>query len=330
MDLIVQDEHLTMDRSHTSATSSMTAYHSFNDVELYEPASPPRRKQSPSSRDSTKSSSSSSSPRRTNKRQSAASRRSSQDDYPPAAPQMKRQDSGYESHVSTPRASISHPNAPRPAAPRRTSTSNVQGHMSSSSVSKIRGRPSTRRSMKPHSPHNGQAQPQVQSPASLYLVRTLPSQRPVSLPEPTTLEMSSYVQFPSPPDPTDVEHADFMGPHWHNSTTQEPQHQHPPPPQTTHYWTSDRTRRLEYAAIDAASRGVKGWIRRNLLPDCFVARDDGHIAFDDDTGSVRRYRLELEDDVPATPGMSSGAEKALSSMSVVPRRRTWQFWSSGN
>ncbi|CRK12127.1 hypothetical protein BN1723_009613 [Verticillium longisporum] len=32
-----------------------------------------------------------------------------------------------------------------------------------------------------------------------------------------------------------------------------------PPPQPTHYWTSDQTRRLEYAAIDAAHQGIKGW-----------------------------------------------------------------------
>jgi hypothetical protein len=67
------------------------------------------------------------------------------------------------------------------------------------------------------------------------------------------------------------------------------------PPQTTHYWTSDRTRRLEYAAIDAASKGVTGWIRRNLLPDCFIGKNR-HVAFDDDSGSVRRYRLDLEDE----------------------------------
>lgn len=67
------------------------------------------------------------------------------------------------------------------------------------------------------------------------------------------------------------------------------------PPQPTHYWTSDRTRRLEYAAMDAASKGVKGWIRKNLLPDCFVGKNR-HVAFDDDSGSVRRYRLDLEDE----------------------------------
>jgi hypothetical protein len=67
------------------------------------------------------------------------------------------------------------------------------------------------------------------------------------------------------------------------------------PPQTTHYWTSDRTRRLEYAAIDAASRGIKGWVMRNLVPECIIPKEKRHVGFDDDTGSVRRYRLDLED-----------------------------------
>jgi len=71
---------------------------------------------------------------------------------------------------------------------------------------------------------------------------------------------------------------------------------HPLPPQTTHYWTSDRTRRLEYAAIDAASRGVRGWIRRHVVPDCFIPQEKQHLSFEDDRGSVVRYRLDLPDD----------------------------------
>ncbi|KAM0327498.1 hypothetical protein ACHAQA_005786 [Verticillium albo-atrum] len=69
-----------------------------------------------------------------------------------------------------------------------------------------------------------------------------------------------------------------------------------PPPQPTHYWTSDRTRRLEYAAIDAAHQGLKGWVRRHLVPDCFIPKEKTPVAFDDETGSVRRYRMELEEE----------------------------------
>jgi hypothetical protein len=79
----------------------------------------------------------------------------------------------------------------------------------------------------------------------------------------------------------------------------EPTQQQQPPPATTHYWTSDATRRLEYAAIDAASRGVKGWVLRHVVPDCFVPRSSSsrrHVGFDDDCGSVRRYRLDLPAD----------------------------------
>ena len=57
---------------------------------------------------------------------------------------------------------------------------------------------------------------------------------------------------------------------------------------------SDQTRRLEYAAIDAASRGIKGWVMKHVVPDCFVPKENRRLTFDDDTGSVRRYRLELE------------------------------------
>ena len=41
---------------------------------------------------------------------------------------------------------------------------------------------------------------------------------------------------------------------------------------------------------------MKGWMRRNLVPDCMVPKDGGHLDFDDDTGSVRRYRLDLDVD----------------------------------
>jgi hypothetical protein len=85
------------------------------------------------------------------------------------------------------------------------------------------------------------------------------------------------------------------------------------PPQTTHYWTSDRTRRLEYAAIDAASKGVRGWVMRHVVPDCFVPPSKRRVGFEDDSGSVVRYRLELDSE--------ESAEKAES-----VRTRKWRGW----
>lgn len=94
-----------------------------------------------------------------------------------------------------------------------------------------------------------------------------------------------------------------------------------PPPQTTHYWTSDRTRRLEYAAIDAATRGVKGWVMRHMVPECFVPRERRRVPFDDDTGSVRRYRLDLDDGEE-----SAGAgEKDDEFYGGKARKKTWFF-----
>ncbi len=287
-----------------SFTSCTTVYHSFNDVELFEPASPPQRRQSAASSSSSRHGATS-----YGQGQSSAHRPSSQDnrDSPSSRHQMKRQDSGYESHVSTPRASLS-PTGSRPVA-RRTSTSAM-----STATSKPRCRATARRFVNCHNP----PRTLPQRPTSLYIVRSPASHASTSTAATTSLEMSSYVHFPSP-DSADAEHGGAVVP-------LSGEVQHPPPPQTTHYWTSDRTRRLEYAAIDAASQGFKGWVKRNILPDCFFAKDDGHIAFDDDTGSVRRYRLELEDDPPPLPGLE---KKQTMLTSAVPRRvRTWPFWSS--
>jgi hypothetical protein len=171
----------------------------------------------------------------------------SQRDQSPTIVRVQRKDSGYESHVSSPRTSATYI---RPKPSRRSSGLSKYGTSSAQSLrSRIR--------------------PTVRRPATSQTSGSYANQTP-------------YYQFPA----SDlVELAE---------TSQEA----PSaclPPQTTHYWTSDQTRRLEYAAIDAASKGVKGWIRRNLIPDCFAGKDR-HVAFDDDTGSVRRYRLDLEDE----------------------------------
>ncbi|CAI4213374.1 unnamed protein product [Parascedosporium putredinis] len=110
---------------------------------------------------------------------------------------------------------------------------------------------------------------------------------------------ATLFQFPEP---------DIAAPETETAVAARP----PMPPPTTHYWTSDHTRRLEYAAIDAARRGVRGWVRRNLVPDCMAPKDGGHLDFDDDTGSVRRYRLELDDADMAHVAEKSGKRKWFS------------------
>ncbi|EGR49110.1 uncharacterized protein TRIREDRAFT_121597 [Trichoderma reesei QM6a] len=173
----------------------------------------------------------------------------------PTIVRVQRKDSGYESHASSPRTSATYIR-PKPLS-RRMSGMSKYGTASAQSL-RARMRPPIRR-------------PATTQTSISYLPRTVDATFP-----------TVYYPFQAP------ELAEVT------ETSQEAQNVFVPP-QTTHYWTSDRTRRLEYAAIDAAGKGVKGWIRKNLLPDCFAGKNR-HVAFDDDTGSVRRYRLDLEDE----------------------------------
>lgn len=259
-----------MDRWSTSSASE-TQYYSFHDIELVAPSSPPSKM--PASHATDK-----------------------HVDRAPSPVPMKRQDSGYESHVTvSPRPSIS--NSRPSISPRRRSTAST-GTGSGGPVTRTRTRPSTRRSGKSH-----------------YYTNSVHMAQPMA---PTANPPTSYFQFP-PPDPMGDDHEavsplDMALTHrsTHNQRQSQQQQTTPPlMPQTTHYWTSDQTRRLEYAAIDAASNGIKGWVRRHL-PDCISAKR--HISFDDDTGSVRRYRLELEDD-------SQPDEKPK-------KTKSWRFWGS--
>ena len=192
---------------------------------------------------------------------------------------MHRQDSGYES-----------------LAQQSTTATRRRTSVASSSHSRPRTRPSVRRATK----------------SGPVAVMPRASGHSFNLPRSScSYQQSSYFQFPSPdPLALDDERTHDQKQISSGSPPNSPlffpfalQGEAPPrsetpsypiPPQTTHYWTSDRTRRLEYAAIDAAGRGVKGWVMRNLVPDCFVPKEKRHVGFDDDGGSVRRYRLELD------------------------------------
>jgi hypothetical protein len=189
--------------------------------------------------------------------------------------QMRRQDSGYES------------------LDRRDSHSGRRISAASVSSSKRRTRPSTQRSSRSgpvsYLPRSGRASI---SPSRAYQARQPPCQQPVT-----------YFHFPlfTASEPALDEAESGHNPRsaqghmsMSNFPTRSETPTYPSPPQTTHYWTSDRTRRLEYAAIDAASRGVRGWVMRHVVPDCFVPKSQRRVGFEDDRGSVVRYRLELE------------------------------------
>ncbi|RMJ06931.1 hypothetical protein BHE90_010256 [Fusarium euwallaceae] len=274
-----------------SSRASGTTYHSFNDTELsVEPPRPPVTYDSKSLQQLEHLQ------LELQRQQREALNREQQVRRPGTATKMQRQDSGYESNTPPRRASSSNTSSSnsRPSVARRSSNGSSKDSSVGGVRSRFRNRPSLRRAAQTTHP----VQTARTSNQSLHLVRTnTGNQQP-----------AAFFHFPSP-DP--VQLAD-TAPEVDTAPTPVPS----PPPQTTHYWTSDRTRRLEYAAIDAATRGVKGWIMRHLVPDCFVSRENRHVSFDDDSGSVRRYRLELEDD----------RDEKVAGDKPVRRRKGWRFW----
>jgi len=262
--------------SRVSLALSDATYHSFQDIELSEPKVSERPK--PSTSMST-----------------PVPAPSSKDYDLPSPPGMRRHDSGYESLDR--RDSQSQ---------RRSSTVSV-----TSSTKRRRTRPSTQRSSRSgpvsYLPRNSRVSI---SPHRSCRSRQSPSQQPLTFfhfPHFTTSE-PALDETASDGHPCERGHVSMS-----SFPTRSDTPTYPPPPQTTHYWTSDRTRRLEYAAIDAASRGVRGWVMRYVVPDCFVPKSKRRVVFEDDRGSVVRYRLELDEG-------EEGAEKR-----DRKRRKGWWF-----
>jgi hypothetical protein len=188
---------------------------------------------------------------------------------------MQRQDSGYESLDS--RGSKSPGVIPR----RRQSSASSNSHAYPPITRPVRTSTAGSRSL----------QSSRTSTQSLHLTRSHQIHNPIVSAPRFSFPTPDLAAPEAPPSPAPI----------------------PPPPQTTHYWTSDRTRRLEYAAIDAARHGLKGWARRNLVPGCMAPKNGGHLDFDDDSGSVRRYRLALDD----------GGEDADSGANGHKKGRRW-------
>ncbi|KAM0226469.1 hypothetical protein ACHAPQ_007514 [Fusarium lateritium] len=298
------------DRSESRASG--TTYHSFADTELFEPVSPPRP---PVTHDTTSLQHLEHLQHELQRQQREASSKDWVRERRPAAAKMQRQDSGYESNTPPRRTSTSNTshggstfsNSHHLLVGRRSSNGSSKDSSGSSNGSGVRTRFRDRRPSLRRGAKTQPVQPTRTSNSSLHLTRTNTATQPPIQPK----QSAAFFHFPTP-DPIHL--ADSV-PDRRVQPTPIPS----PPPQTTHYWTSDRTRRLEYAAIDAATRGVKGWVRRHLVPDCFVSHDNQHVSFDDDSGSVRRYRLELEDD--------HHTEKTMAGTNKSGRRRKgWRFW----
>lgn len=279
--------------SRVSLALSDRTYHSFHDIELYEPGgvSQPRPSkpthQLPSSRISKG--------RESPKAQHHARH--------PVRQEMRRQDSGYESlsprdsHSSCRQTSTA-PVTPSPR-PRRTKTTS-QDSTKSGPVSRVPR--SGRKSASPRRSQSRQThQTQPQQPVTYFHFPHFVTSEP---------------EFDEPGMALDDRNPQcYASGTGYSLTPESPTHSLPPP--TTHYWTSDQTRRLEYAAIDAASRGVRGWVMRNIVPDCFVPTSKRRIGFEDDRGSVVRYRLELEAD--------DGADQKKAGRGKRFRLRSWFF-----
>ncbi|KAE8444543.1 hypothetical protein EG329_014467 [Mollisiaceae sp. DMI_Dod_QoI] len=204
---------------------------------------------------------------------------------------MNRQDSGYsDSHspqspaTSSRRTSVAS-STRRPRSPskskRRTTAGSGSGSVHSTS------RPSTKRTSRSSAQirtSTSGTRPTIQTRHTTPYAQTTHHQH--------LHQQYQFFHFPTLSDP--VSDPEPLS----NSAPPAP----PPPPATIQYWTSDRTRRLEYAAIDAASKGVRGFFIR-LVPDCILPKDkrrtrfhndcDGNGDRASDAGSVRRYRLVL-------------------------------------
>ncbi len=93
-------------------------------------------------------------------------------------------------------------------------------------------------------------------------------------------------------------------------------------PATTIDWTLPATRQRQYEEIAKSSRGIRGLLRR--LTSILLRRGSERAKFYDgkgsDAGSVRRYRLDVNDDDSDVDEEETGTEKAGSVRITVAKK----------
>lgn len=289
--------NLKRSQSPVSIAASDTTYHSFHDVELFEPSSPPvTTGQTGQTRPTVKTAPTTSvnRPKIENNNlfdplQPFAAHKDNNDQSEPKKNIITRQDSGYESAYSGSRSGAS-----------QSSSSHGGSSSSRSTPQQIRlhqrpGVPPKRSS--------------ASAPAAVSYTRRHNSVHSLHLTpsHPRHQAINSYYHFPSLESISGQKEEEGK-----EAGETSPSIHHPLTQPEIKYWMSDQTRRREYAAIDAANRGVKGWVMRYMVPDCFVPKDHRRLTFDDDSGSVRRYRLELKgDDSDAVKGKGERKKRKL-------------------
>ncbi|KAK0117504.1 hypothetical protein ONS95_011844 [Cadophora gregata] len=227
---------------------------------------------------------------------------------------MDRQDSGYaesQSH-STPQSPTSTSHSRRTSASssvkRRNSPSSSQ-NMSSRPKKRTAHSSSSSNTTRPPTKRTTTSQGRISNSGSRP---SLSSRHTTPFAHQQQQQPYQFFQFPSladPSSPPPTSRTSNISP-LNTLNSNSPSNPHlttvspppPPPPTTIQYWTSDSTRRLEYAAIDAASKGIRGFFIK-LLPDCILPASSRRTKFhceDDeggsDAGSVRRYRLVLPEE----------------------------------
>lgn len=231
----------------------------------------------------------------------------------PGMASMNRCDSGYATATdsSHSRATI------KSSAQTAKSARNHRPKSSRTSIQSPRNLPIRTHRARSHSHLQSHMSHPHHHPSTLSIRHTIPSHRQ---------QPNQYFYFPPlASTEIDTDHLNCSNPQLPSLP--------PPPPSTTHYWTSNSSRRLEYAAIDAASSGVRGFLVR-IVPDCILPAKAQRTKFwgrENECkreGSVRRYRLALPEEGDDSHGIRN-VSYLNESNNGKKRPSLMRKWSSG-